>query len=447
MQCLPTPLRGNCGVAQVQHSSNRPSKLRRVVSSARPGFRRQAGKDGDTSSTISSLDSLLGTLDSDMEETSSPDLASSARPEVEAPPQTGEGIKPLEAEATTATAIPQQAPASSVPQPPQLKQLLAQQAGIDPASNPSLSVLVKQLIGKWIQDQLKRPELVAATGHTHLPRVIPRLSYIMLALNLLVYGTGLGILFFEGFDNEQTYFFSLAKVNEAVAKGEYYRFLSSLFLHDSLSHLGVTLSSLYSVGTQIESALGYQAFLSVYLLSGLTGSVAAFALSSSITCGPSASLFGLIGALGAYMWKNRGLQRDSDQVFVILGASLIAIAWGAKSDTFVDNVGHIGGLLSGGLLSWGISPLYDPADIDMDNREMAAEKASKMRHKSLAERHKAEAEAAELAAKDLALDKTSIWAKLLLPVGYTSLFVGSVVLIIHDRIGHLPTAKWLPDLF
>ena len=54
-------------------------------------------------------------------------------------------------------------------------------------------------------------------------QVVPRLSYIMLALNLLVYGTGLGILFFEGFDNEQTYFFSLAKVNEAVADGEYYR--------------------------------------------------------------------------------------------------------------------------------------------------------------------------------------------------------------------------------
>ena len=73
------------------------------------------------------------------------------------------------------------------------------------------------------------------------------------------------------------------------------RFLSSLFLHDSLSHLGVTVSTLYSVATQIESALGYQAFLSVFILSGLTGSVAAFALSDTITVGPSASLFGLIG--------------------------------------------------------------------------------------------------------------------------------------------------------
>ena len=109
--------------------------------------------------------------------------------------------------------------------------------------------------------------------------------------------------------------------------------------------------------------------------------------------------------------------------------------------------GHIGGLLSGGLLSWGISPLYDADDIDLDNRELAAERASKMASRSLAERHKAEQEAAELAAKDLAVDRTSIWAKLLLPMGYAGLFVGSVVYILHDRIGHLPAAKWLPDLF
>ena len=43
--------------------------------------------------------------------------------------------------------------------------------------------------------------------------------------------------------------------------------------------------------------------------------------------------------MGTYLWKNRGMQRNADQVFVILGASLLAIAWGAKSDTFVDNVG------------------------------------------------------------------------------------------------------------
>ncbi len=67
---------------------------------------------------------------------------------------------------------------------------------------------------------------IIRSGHHLLPvalQVVPRLSYVMLGLNLLVYGTGLSILFTEGFDSEQSYFFSLAKVNEAVAEGEYYR--------------------------------------------------------------------------------------------------------------------------------------------------------------------------------------------------------------------------------
>ena len=117
-------------------------------------------------------------------------------------------------------------------------------------------------------------------------------------------------------------------------------------------------------------------------------------------------------------------------------------------DVWINVVaGHIAGLLSGGLLSWGISPQYDADDIDIDNRELAAERAAKMAHKSLNERHKAEAEAAELSALDLAVDKTSIWAKLFLPLVYSSGFVGTVVYILHDRYGHLPAPKWLPDLF
>lgn len=109
--------------------------------------------------------------------------------------------------------------------------------------------------------------------------------------------------------------------------------------------------------------------------------------------------------------------------------------------------GHIAGLLTGSLLSLGISPLYNAADIDLDNRELQAEKRAKMSSKPLPDRQKAEEEAAEIARKALAVDKTSIWAKLLLPLVYSSFFVGSVAYILTDRIGHLPPAKWLPDLF
>ncbi len=123
----------------------------------------------------------------------------------------------------------------------------------------------------------------------------------------------------------------------------------------------------------------------------------------------------------------------------------IAIFW--YSEMHHAAAGHIAGLLSGGLLSWGISPQYDAADIDIDNRELTAERTSQLSNMSLNERKKAEAEAAELSALDLAADKTTIWAKLLLPMLYATGFVGTVVYILQDRYGHLPSPKWLPDLF
>ena len=58
-----------------------------------------------------------------------------------------------------------------------------------------------------------------------------------------------------------------------------------------------------------------------------------------------------------------------------------------------------------------------------------------MSSKPLPDRQKAEEEAAEIAQKALAVDKTSIWAKLLLPLVYSSFFVGSVAYILTDRIG------------
>ena len=51
-------------------------------------------------------------------------------------------------------------------------------------------------------------------------------------------------------------------------------------------------------------------------------------------------LLSAAGALGTYLWKNRGMQRNADQVLLIAATALVGIAYGAKSDSFVDNVGE-----------------------------------------------------------------------------------------------------------
>ena len=73
------------------------------------------------------------------------------------------------------------------------------------------------------------------------------------------------------------------------------RLLTCAFLHDSFSHLAVNTYALYTVAPQVEKVLGYWTFSSVYLLTGLAGSSAAYIFGDAITVGASNCLFGLIG--------------------------------------------------------------------------------------------------------------------------------------------------------
>jgi len=137
-----------------------------------------------------------------------------------------------------------------------------------------------------------------------------------------------------------------------VAQGEYYRLLTSAFLHEQgLSgfgplHIIFNMWALILVGPALEHLLGRLRFLAVYLLSALGGSVMFYLLAPVNELGlrASGSIFGLFGA---YFVVARRLRVDTRSiVFLIvlnLGISfaVAGIAWQA----------HVGGLLTGGLLT------------------------------------------------------------------------------------------------
>lgn len=52
----------------------------------------------------------------------------------------------------------------------------------------------------------------------------PLLSYVVLGLNLSVYAAGLAVRFGMGESSGEDYFYMLAKVNDEVTHGEYYRY-------------------------------------------------------------------------------------------------------------------------------------------------------------------------------------------------------------------------------
>ncbi len=150
-----------------------------------------------------------------------------------------------------------------------------------------------------------------------------------------------------------------------IAAGEYWRLFTAMFLHYGLLHLGVNMWALWILGRHLEGTLGPARFLALYLIAGLGGSVAVylFTAPNHATAGASGAIFGLFAALFVV---NRKLGLDNSGV---IGLILINLSLGL----FIPNIsmtGHIGGLVTGGLVALGFA--YAPKGAQRTPVQIAA---------------------------------------------------------------------------
>jgi membrane associated rhomboid family serine protease len=131
-----------------------------------------------------------------------------------------------------------------------------------------------------------------------------------------------------------------------VADGEYYRLITSAFMHGGLLHIGLNMYALYLFGPTLESTLGRVRFLALYLLSALGGSAMSYAFNApqQASLGASGAVFGL---LGAFFVVNRKLGRDTSGLIVLVA---INFAFGFLAPN-IDWRAHLGGLISGALIA------------------------------------------------------------------------------------------------
>jgi membrane associated rhomboid family serine protease len=172
----------------------------------------------------------------------------------------------------------------------------------------------------------------------------PRLTYVLIGICVLAY---LGGMFSGGgIGGESPLFDDGALSRRAIQDGEYWRLITSGFLHDGLAHLLFNMLGLYILGTLLEPAIGTRRFAVVYFVSLLCGSFGALLQEDvGATVGASGAVFGLMGGTAVVMW-NRGLNiMESGLGFWIILNLVISffpglnISWG----------GHIGGLIGGTL--------------------------------------------------------------------------------------------------
>jgi membrane associated rhomboid family serine protease len=149
-----------------------------------------------------------------------------------------------------------------------------------------------------------------------------------------------------------------------VSQGEWYRLITSAFLHASLIHLAFNMLMLWWFGQALEAALGRGRFLGVYLVSAVAGSAGALLLSGEFvnTVGASGAVFGILGA---------GLVLERRQIYVFGGGALLVVVLNIVFTFVVSNIsigGHLGGLIGGILAMLALSvagrhPVYGRLDV------------------------------------------------------------------------------------
>ena len=202
--------------------------------------------------------------------------------------------------------------------------------------------------------QAEEPQ--ARMVRVRLPLVRPLWTYIFLAINILVF---LAMTALGGSENIGVLVFFGAKYNPAIIAGQYWRLLTSCFVHIGIVHLLFNSYALYSFGGEVEQRYGRARFLALYLLAGLAGSTASFVGSPRLAAGASGAIFGLVGAMIVYLATYREQfgawgKRQLKNVLLVAGYNLV---FGFVA-TGIDNFAHTGGLLAGMLIGWAYCPRY-----------------------------------------------------------------------------------------
>ncbi len=148
------------------------------------------------------------------------------------------------------------------------------------------------------------------------------------------------------------------KVNELILAGQLWRLITPVFLHANLLHIGFNMYALWVLGPELERHFGHLPFLALYLLSGFAGVVLSFLLTQSASLGASTAIFGLLAAQGTFVYLNQKLFGRRAQLMLrnIINIALINLLIGLTPG--IDNWGHVGGLLGGGLFSLIAAPVY-----------------------------------------------------------------------------------------
>ncbi|MGG5462016.1 rhomboid family intramembrane serine protease [Clostridium sp. B9] len=184
-----------------------------------------------------------------------------------------------------------------------------------------------------------------------------KVTGILIGLNVIAFlacvivATILGDGFFKNLVeiHPQVLYWMGAKHNNAILfDGQYYRLLTSMFLHAGIVHLLFNMYALYILGDFIERIYGWKKYLAIYFVSGIVAGLFSLYFSPVMGVGASGAIFGLLGAalVFAYYEKERIGKGLITNIIVIILLNIF-IGLGMPN---IDISAHFGGFIGGAIL-------------------------------------------------------------------------------------------------
>lgn len=174
--------------------------------------------------------------------------------------------------------------------------------------------------------------------------ITPILIYANVVVFLIMVFCGLGFVNFQAYD--------LLKWGACYAPlvraGEWWRLLTSTYVHSGAMHLLANMGSLIIAGIILEVRVSRTQYLGVYVVSGVIASISSVLSHESpvVGVGASGAIMGLFGALAGFLltraYSSPNVKSLLKDIAFFIGANLL---FGLVPG--VDNAAHLGGLLSG----------------------------------------------------------------------------------------------------
>ncbi|WMC94339.1 rhomboid family intramembrane serine protease [Kineothrix sp. MB12-C1] len=171
----------------------------------------------------------------------------------------------------------------------------------------------------------------------------PLITFFIVAVNIITY-------IICTFTGDLLYNKGAFSATHIIYDKEYYRILSSTFLHWDINHLVSNMLILFYLGKVVEKYFGHVKYAVIYLITGIFGNLLSMSYEIYthdyvISVGASGAVFGVIGALLLLVLVHKGRWNQ-----ITLGRLVFMISYSLYSgfvSSNINNAAHIGGFLSG----------------------------------------------------------------------------------------------------